>query len=49
MRLEGKDLRAAGRTVEHPVGQEPHLRVTALAGVSALGVGQSGYLLEGPQ
>ena len=37
------DFRAAGRTPVHPVGQAPHLRVPALAGVASGGVGQPGY------
>jgi hypothetical protein len=35
--------------MEHSVGQTAHLRVTALAGVSTHGIGQGGYLLEGPE
>jgi hypothetical protein len=35
--------------VEHSVGQATHLRVAALAGVSAEGVGQGSYLLERPE
>ena len=38
-------LRAAGRAVEHPLGQQTHLGVmTLLAGVFALGLWKGGYL-----
>ena len=48
--FHGKNLRAARRAVEDPIGQEPHLRVVAiLAGVPPLGVRQIGYLPEGLQ
>jgi hypothetical protein len=33
--------------VEHPVGEAAHLRMIALAGVSAHGIGQGDYLFEG--
>jgi hypothetical protein len=45
----GKDFRAAGRAVVHPIGQMPHLWVAALAGVASQGIGQGSYLLEGPE
>jgi len=39
-----KHLRAAGRAVEHPVGQQTHLgMMTLLAGVFALGLWKGGY------
>jgi hypothetical protein len=45
-----KNLRAAGRAVEHPVGQTPHLGVAALlAGVATYGIWQGNYLLEGSE
>ena len=38
-------LRAAGRAVEHPLGQQTHLGVMTLpAGVFALGLRKGGYL-----
>jgi triphosphoribosyl-dephospho-CoA synthetase len=42
---ERQYLRAAGRAVEHPVGQKTHLGVmTLLAGVVAVGFWKGGYL-----
>ena len=47
---ERQYLAAAGRAVEHPIGQASHLGVSALlAGVAAQGVRQGGYLAERSQ
>src|SRR5918995_4962309 len=39
-------LRAASRAVKHPVGQESHLGMSALAGMATQGVEQADYLQE---
>jgi len=45
-RRDGKDFQAACRAPVHPVREAAHLRVSALAGVCAHGVGQGAYLAE---
>src|SRR3712207_6331517 len=47
--LGGKDFRAAGRAVIHPVGEAPHLGMAALAGVSPQSIRQGGYTLKGSE
>jgi hypothetical protein len=47
--FEWDNLRAASGTVEHVVGQAPHLRVPTLAGVLAESVRQGDCLLQDSQ